>query len=113
MLLYFHPLTMDKCLPTLNSPTTTLKGWTDVALFAVWQHGPGVRCAFFGRNLHSRMPLDPTHHARLKLFLYFITLVVVALKLCMRVTNVIHLGCSFPLTGWHCKSRPNTEGMTS
>jgi hypothetical protein len=26
----------------------------------------GVRCAFFGRNLHSRMPLDPTP-ARLKL----------------------------------------------
>jgi hypothetical protein len=24
-----------------------------------------VRCAFFGRNLHSRMPLDPTH-VRLK-----------------------------------------------
>jgi hypothetical protein len=21
----------------------------------------GVRCAFFDRNLHSRMPLDPTH----------------------------------------------------
>jgi hypothetical protein len=24
-----------------------------------------ARCAFFGRNLHSRMPLDPTH-VRLK-----------------------------------------------
>jgi hypothetical protein len=27
--------------------------------------GPNVWCAFFGRNLHSRMPLDPTH-VRLK-----------------------------------------------
>jgi hypothetical protein len=28
--------------------------------------GEKVRCAFSDRNLHSRMPLDPTH-ARLKL----------------------------------------------
>jgi serine/threonine protein kinase len=33
--------------------------------FLIWFSGHMVRCAFFGRNLHSRMPLDPTH-VRLK-----------------------------------------------
>jgi hypothetical protein len=28
----------------------------------------------------------------------------------MRVANGIPLSCSLPLTGWHCKLRPNTEG---
>jgi hypothetical protein len=35
--------------------------WVDVIDY----HAYSVRCAFFGRNLHSRMPLDPTP-ARLK-----------------------------------------------
>jgi hypothetical protein len=43
-----------------------------------------VRCAFFDSNLHSRMPLDPTHSSRV----------------------------STPLTGWHCKLCPNTEGTS-
>jgi hypothetical protein len=29
---------------------------------------------------------------------------------CMRVTNGIPLGCLLPLTGSHCKLRPNTKG---
>jgi hypothetical protein len=49
--------------------------------------GPAVRCAFSDRNLHSRMLLDPTH-----------------------VINGIPLGSALPLTGLHCKFRPNTEG---
>ena len=28
----------------------------------------------------------------------------------MRATNGIPLGSPLPLTGWHCKLRPNTEG---
>jgi hypothetical protein len=31
----------------------------------------------------------------------------------MRVANVIPLGRSLPLTGWHCKSSRNTEGKTN
>jgi hypothetical protein len=54
-----------------------------------------VRCVFFGRNLHSRMPLVPTP-ARLKL-----------LQACdqwhsSRMSNF--------LTGSHSKLRPNTKG---
>jgi hypothetical protein len=54
-----------------------------------------VRCAFSDRNLHSRMPLDPTH-VHLKL-----------LHACDRWHSSRE---STPLTGWHCKSRPNSEG---
>jgi hypothetical protein len=58
-----------------------------------------VRCAIFNRNLHSRMPLDPTP-ARLKR----------AVQASKRVTKGIPLGCPTFLTSSHCKSRPNTEG---
>jgi hypothetical protein len=54
-----------------------------------------VRCAFSGRNLHSRMPLDPTH-VRLKL---------------LHACDQWHSSRKFTsLTGLHCKFRPNTEG---
>jgi hypothetical protein len=43
--------------------------WQDhpvrMVVAVVEKGGTKVRCAFFGRNLHSRMPLDPTH-VRLK-----------------------------------------------
>jgi hypothetical protein len=42
-----------------------------------------VRCSFFDRNLHSRMPLVPTH-AR-------------SFQASMRVTNLIPFGCSLLL----------------
>jgi hypothetical protein len=57
-----------------------------------------VRCAFFDRNLHSRVPLDSTH-VRLKL---------------EHACDRWHFSRKFtPLTGLHCKSRPNTEGARS
>jgi hypothetical protein len=54
-----------------------------------------ARCAFSDRKLHPRMPLVPTP-ARLKL-----------LHACDQChsSRVIT-----PLTGWHCKLCPNTEG---
>jgi hypothetical protein len=55
-----------------------------------------VRCAFSGRNLHSRMPLDPTQ-VRLKL---------------LHACDQLHSSrASTPLTGWHCKLCPTTEGL--
>jgi hypothetical protein len=57
-----------------------------------------VRCAFFDRNLHSRMPLVPTP-ARFKLQ-------------ASRRGNQWHSSRMFtPLTGSHCELRPNTEGI--
>jgi hypothetical protein len=54
-----------------------------------------VRCAFFGRNLHSRMPLVPTP-ARLKL---------------LHACDQWHSSRKFTfLTSSHCELRPNTEG---
>jgi hypothetical protein len=54
-----------------------------------------ARCAFADRKLHSRMPLDPTH-VRLKL---------------LHACDQWHSSRVFaPLTGLHCKLRPNTEG---
>jgi hypothetical protein len=54
-----------------------------------------ARCAFSDRNLHSRMPLDPTH-VRLKL---------------LHACDQWHSSRKFtPLTGLHCKFRPTTEG---
>ena len=55
----------------------------------------GVRCAFSDRNLHSRMSLDPTH---------------VRLKLLHACDQWHSSRASTPLTGWHCKLHPNTEG---
>jgi hypothetical protein len=55
----------------------------------------GAVSAFFGRHLHSRMPLDPTH-VRLKR---------------AGVWPVAFLSVSTSLTGWHCKFCPNTEGV--
>jgi hypothetical protein len=47
-----------------------------------------VRCAFFDRNLHSRMPLVPTP-----------------------ACDQCHSSRKFTfLTGSHCKLRPNTKG---
>ena len=55
-----------------------------------------VRCAFFDRNLHSRMPLSFTPVLRLKL---------------LHACDQWHSSRVFtPLTGPHCKLRPNTEG---
>jgi hypothetical protein len=54
-----------------------------------------VRCAFSDRNLHSRMPLDPTH-VRLKL---------------LHACDQWHSSRKFtPLTCLHCKLRPNAQG---
>jgi hypothetical protein len=54
-----------------------------------------VRCAFFDRNFHSRMPLVPTP-ARLML---------------LHACDQWHSSRVFAhLTGSHCKLRPNTEG---
>jgi hypothetical protein len=54
-----------------------------------------VRCAIFDGNLHPRMPLVPTP-ARLKL---------------LQACDQWHSSrMSAPLTGSHCKLRPNTEG---
>ena len=60
-----------------------------------------VRCAFFDRNLHSRMPLVnvPTP-ARLKL-----------LASSEQACDQWYSSRMFtPLTGWHCEFRPNAEG---
>jgi hypothetical protein len=82
---------------TMNSathPPNELKasnGMRSSALNTVgsWSHarsqqrkGCTVRCAFFDRDLHSRMPLVPTHLSRV----------------------------FTPLAGSHCKLRPTTEG---
>jgi hypothetical protein len=58
-----------------------------------------VRCAFSDRNLHSRMPLVPTPLLRLKR---------------CHACDQWHSSRVFaPLTGWHCKFYPNTEGTGS
>jgi hypothetical protein len=49
----------EAVINSLNHDQVPFEGMTTFELFQ------GVRCAFFGRNLHSRMPLDPTP-ARLK-----------------------------------------------
>jgi hypothetical protein len=54
-----------------------------------------VRCAFFDRNLHSRMPLSFTPSD--------------PLEATMCDVNDIPLGCSLPLTGWHGKMRRTTD----
>jgi hypothetical protein len=54
----------------------------------------------FDRNLRSRMPIVPTP-ARLK-------------RVCvlpMPFLSGVHSWAFTPLTGWHCKFRPNTEGL--
>jgi hypothetical protein len=57
--------------------------------------GGGVRCAFFDRDLHSMISLDPMP-ARLKL---------------EHACDQWHSSReSIALTGWHCQLRPNTEG---
>jgi hypothetical protein len=70
-----------------NSEATILYGLSD-------RSKKKVRCAFFDRDLHSMMmPLVPTP-ARLK-----------------HACDQWHSSRAFtPLTGWHCKLRPNTEG---
>jgi hypothetical protein len=70
--------------PTESSPTGVAG--------AVW-HG----ARFSTGNLHSRMLLSFTP--------------LLHLKRCMRLTNCIPLGWPLPLTGSHCKFRPNTEGL--
>jgi hypothetical protein len=63
--------------------------------FGTFPYAKGVRCAFSDGNLHSRMPLVPTP-ARLKL---------------LQACDQWHSSRKFtPLTGSHCKLRPNTEG---
>jgi hypothetical protein len=53
-----------------------------------------ARCAFFDRNFHSRMPLVPR-------------LLASSEQACdQRHSSRV----SAPLTGWHCKLRPNIEG---
>jgi hypothetical protein len=60
--------------------------------------GKLARCAFFGRNLHSMMPLVPTP-ARLTL---------------LHAYDQWHSSRVFtPLTSWHGKFRPNTKGTQS
>jgi hypothetical protein len=57
-------------------------------------HATCIWCTCFDRNVQSRMPF--CSHA-------------CSLEASMRVTNGIPLGCSPPLTVWHCICRPNTE----
>jgi hypothetical protein len=54
-----------------------------------------VRCAFFGRNLHSRMPLDPTH---------------VRLKRYHACDEWYYSRVSTSSYCYHRKLHPNTEG---
>ena len=63
-----------------------------------------VRCAFFDRNLHSRMPLDPTH----------VHLKPCSLEANMRVTNGIPLGCSLvlPVDTANCVQTLKANGFT-
>jgi hypothetical protein len=56
-----------------------------------------VRCAFFGRNLHSRMPLSFTPLLRL--------------KRCHACDQWHSSRVSMFLTDSHCKLRPNAEGL--
>jgi hypothetical protein len=58
-----------------------------------------VRCAFFDRNLHSRMPLSFT--------------LLLRLKRCHACDQWHSSRAPTPLTGWHCKLRPATEGTGS
>jgi hypothetical protein len=76
-----------------------LRSWIlSPTLDSVVQCSSRVRCAFFGRTLHSRMPLVPTPLLRLKL-----------LHACAQW----HSSRKFTaLTGWHCKLCPNTKGAT-
>jgi hypothetical protein len=62
-----------------------------------FESGCNARCAFFDRNLHSRMPLVPTP-ARLKL---------------LQTCDQCYSSRAFtPLTGWHCKLCRNTKGVS-
>jgi hypothetical protein len=67
--------------------------WRIRARVSLPQDHKEVRCAFSDRNLHSRMPLDPTH---------------VRLKRC-HACDKWHSSQMFTfLTSSHCKLRPNT-----
>jgi hypothetical protein len=73
------------------TPLSNLMQW-----MCVFKYKQGVRCAFFDRNLHSRMPLSFTPLLCLK---------------CCHACDQCHSSRVFtPLTGWHCKFRSNTEG---
>jgi hypothetical protein len=56
-----------------------------------------ARCSFSGRNLHPRMPLS-------------FTPLLLHLKLLHACGQCHSFRVSTPLTGWHCKLRPNTAG---
>jgi hypothetical protein len=101
----------DAAPPTTGTGTVTLTSGSTVAeldtssfititfseadLNAMKHIDDFVRCAFFDRNLHSRMPLVPTP-ARLKL---------------LQACDQWHSSrLSTFLTGSHCKFRPNTKG---
>jgi hypothetical protein len=62
--------TADLISPTQTRPdgTTVTKdnNWGTTGLVPIEEISGCARCAFSDRNLHSRMPLDPTH-VRLKL----------------------------------------------
>jgi hypothetical protein len=79
---------------SLSSSHASLATMSRYGLTNVW-------CSFFGRNLHSRMPLYFTPLLRLKL-----------LHACDQWHSSLVLECSLPLTSWHCKFNPNTEGTT-
>jgi hypothetical protein len=83
--------------PRLRSRRVWIKNSTRTAPSTHCQmRWSSVRCAFFGGNVHSRMPLDPTH---------------VHLKLLYACDQWHASRVSTPLTGLHCKLRPNTEGL--
>jgi hypothetical protein len=56
---------------------------------------PTVRCALFDKRFHQRMPLVPP---------------LALLKLLLACDQWHSSRVFAPLTGWHCKLRPNTEG---
>jgi hypothetical protein len=79
------PVCTVNCAQTLKVIATTMNNGFNT-----------VRCAFVDSELHSRMPLGFTPLLRLKL-----------LQVCAQWHSS---RASTPLTGWHCKLHPNTEG---
>jgi hypothetical protein len=68
----------------------------DLDLFCnPFDDGGPARCAFSDRNLHSMMPLDPTHVRLIRTY----------------VCPIAFLSDVPSLTSWHCKFCHTTEGL--
>jgi hypothetical protein len=95
LIVAYFPAEGDFSTVILSYQTNSLG--KDIGKLFMWAM---VRCAFFGRNLHSRMPLDPMP-ARL----------TARLKLLHACDQWHSSRVSTFLTSSHCNLRPNTEGQ--